>query len=71
MSCDDPKWRKSSYSTLPDNDCVEMCFGGAAVLIRASKNPVGPVPRVNTRSGRISSVGTLGSTTPILHIRDI
>jgi hypothetical protein len=48
MSCDDLKWRKSSYSTLPDNDCVEICRDGAAVLIRDSKNPVGPVLRVST-----------------------
>jgi hypothetical protein len=48
MSCDDLRWRKSSYSGLPDNDCVEICFDGPSVLIRDSKNPVGPVLRVST-----------------------
>jgi len=47
MSCDDLKWRKSSYSDLSDNDCVEICVDGAAILIRDSKNPAGPVLRVN------------------------
>ena len=48
MACGDLEWRKSSYSEMGDNDCVEVCFDGAAVLIRDSKNPTGPELRVST-----------------------
>lgn len=47
MGCADPAWRKSSYSQASDNDCVEICVDGTAVLIRDSKNPTGPVLRVS------------------------
>ena len=43
----DLKWRKSSHSEEPNNDCVEICFDGEAVLIRDSKDPTGPVLRVS------------------------
>ncbi|GAA3858662.1 DUF397 domain-containing protein [Saccharothrix violaceirubra] len=32
-------WRKSSYSGPPDNDCVEVGFGGDGVGLRDSKAP--------------------------------
>jgi hypothetical protein len=50
MSCDDFTWRKSSYSEASDNDCVEVRVDGAAVLIRDSKNPAGPVLRVSAEA---------------------
>lgn len=47
-------WRKSSYSEASDNDCVEICVetcvDGAAVLIRDSKNPTGPVLRFSAEA---------------------
>ncbi len=57
MSCRDLHWRKSSYS-MPDNDCVEVCVDGGAVLIRDSKNPSGPVLRVSAEawSGFVDTV---------------
>jgi hypothetical protein len=48
MAHGDLEWRKSSYSELPSNDCVEICFDGESVLVRDSKNPTGPVLRVST-----------------------
>lgn len=37
------QWRKSSYSGGNGGDCVELAHGGAALLVRDSKNPEGPV----------------------------
>ncbi|MDI3423100.1 DUF397 domain-containing protein [Streptomyces luteolus] len=36
-------WRKSSYSSDQGGDCVEIAAHPAAVHIRDSKNPGGPV----------------------------
>lgn len=47
MSCHRFEWRKSSYSEAGNNDCVEVCSDGVAVLIRDSKNPAGPVLAVS------------------------
>jgi hypothetical protein len=33
------EWRKSSFSSLPDNDCVEVSFASALVGLRDSKKP--------------------------------
>ncbi|MET9534228.1 DUF397 domain-containing protein [Streptomyces sp. NPDC006649] len=35
-------WRKSSYSGVEQNDCLEVADGYAAVPVRDSKNPHGP-----------------------------
>ncbi|MER5219029.1 DUF397 domain-containing protein [Streptomyces flaveus] len=36
-------WRKSSYSSNEGGNCVEIATNPAAVHIRDSKNPTGPV----------------------------
>lgn len=35
-------WRKSSRSTEPDGDCVEVAFALTEAAVRDSKNPTGP-----------------------------
>lgn len=50
MGRGDLEWRKSSYSEMSDNDCVEIRFDGPAVLIRDSKDPAGPVLRVSAEA---------------------
>ncbi|MDQ8701915.1 DUF397 domain-containing protein [Streptomyces sp. LHD-70] len=37
------EWRKSSYSASAGADCVEIATHPAAIHIRDSKNPGGPV----------------------------
>ncbi|MGX5209471.1 DUF397 domain-containing protein [Streptomyces violaceus] len=37
------QWRKSSYSGDQGGDCVEVGEASAAVAIRDSKNPAGPI----------------------------
>ncbi|MGI5468738.1 DUF397 domain-containing protein [Streptomyces sp. CA-132043] len=37
------RWRKSSYSTNEGGECVEVAALPAAVAIRDSKDPDGPV----------------------------
>jgi hypothetical protein len=58
MACGDPEWRKSTYSEASDNECVEIRVDGDAVLIRDSKDPTGPVLRVDAAawSGFIDAV---------------
>ncbi|MPZ79397.1 MAG: DUF397 domain-containing protein [Actinophytocola sp.] len=36
-------WRKSSFSSGGNSDCVEVAFGQVSVAVRDSKNPTGPV----------------------------
>ncbi len=38
-------WRKSSWSTSPDNNCVEVARSVDEVALRDSKDPDGPVLR--------------------------
>lgn len=40
-------WRKSTRSASGGNECVEVAFGPAAVLIRDSKDPTGGHLRVD------------------------
>jgi hypothetical protein len=40
-------WRKSSYSSDEGGNCVEVAAHPAAVHIRDSKNPTGPVLTVS------------------------
>jgi hypothetical protein len=40
-------WRKSTKSTMPDNNCVEIGVVERVVLIRDSKNPGGPTLRIS------------------------
>ncbi|TWD27406.1 uncharacterized protein DUF397 [Streptomyces sp. T12] len=41
------QWRKSSYSGNTGGDCVEVALTGAAAIpVRDSKNPAGPVVTV-------------------------
>ncbi len=40
-----PTWRKSSYSGSNNGECVELA--GTLDLLRDSKNPAGPVLRVD------------------------
>ena len=35
-------WRKSSFSTGSQTDCVEVALGPAGVAVRDSKNAAGP-----------------------------
>lgn len=35
-------WRKSSFSSVPDGNCVEVAIGHEAVAVRDSKNVEGP-----------------------------
>jgi hypothetical protein len=35
-------WRKSSYSSHPEDNCVEVAFALTAVNVRDSKNSTGP-----------------------------
>lgn len=37
------QWRKSSFSSGNDGNCVEVAFLGDSVGMRDSKNPSGPV----------------------------
>ena len=37
------KWRKSSYSSDQGGECLEVAETPAAVLLRDSKNPAGPI----------------------------
>lgn len=34
-------WRKSSHSSEPDGNCVEVAFAQVGAAIRDSKNPAG------------------------------
>lgn len=45
-----PAWFKSSYSGANTTECVEAAFVPAAVLIRDSKQPVGPHLRVSAHA---------------------
>jgi hypothetical protein len=36
-------WRKSTYSGDQGGDCVEVAEASAAIAIRDSKNPAGPI----------------------------
>ncbi|MDJ1138376.1 DUF397 domain-containing protein [Streptomyces iconiensis] len=33
------QWQKSSYSTQPDGDCIELATNGNKVLLRESDDP--------------------------------
>ena len=46
------RWRKSSRSSGQGGECVELAFAGA---VRDSKNPAGPILRVDLR-GLLTSV---------------
>jgi hypothetical protein len=35
-------WRKSSFSEVPDGNCVEVALVPTAVAVRDSKNTTGP-----------------------------
>ncbi|OLF16438.1 DUF397 domain-containing protein [Actinophytocola xanthii] len=35
-------WRKSSFSSVPDGNCVEVALAPAEVALRDSKNTTGP-----------------------------
>ncbi|MFE2377912.1 DUF397 domain-containing protein [Streptomyces sp. NPDC059398] len=35
-------WRKSSYSGVEQNDCLEVVDGHTVIPVRDSKNPHGP-----------------------------
>ncbi len=35
-------WRKSSFSSGPEGNCVEIAFAAAVVAVRDSKNTTGP-----------------------------
>lgn len=48
------RWRKSSYSGNPNNECVEVRHTLDA--LRDSKNPDGPVLQVPTWAGFIAAV---------------
>lgn len=35
-------WRKSSFSSVPDGNCVEVAVAAAEIALRDSKNTSGP-----------------------------
>ena len=39
----DARWRKSNRSGPYSDNCVEVAFVGAAIAVRDSKDPAGPV----------------------------
>jgi hypothetical protein len=41
------KWRKASYSGSSGGDCVEVARDRARIAVRDSKNPDGPVLRLD------------------------
>jgi len=52
-------WRKSSFSTEPDGNCVEVALAPFAVAVRDSKNSTGPTLTVAPQAWRAftASVG--------------
>ncbi len=50
-----PTWRKSSFSAADEN-CVELAHLPAALLVRDSKDPAGPVLSFAQSSGPPSMV---------------
>ncbi len=46
------KWRKSSYSTNPQGECVEVAALPGGVAVRDSKDPNGPVLRFTREEWR-------------------
>jgi hypothetical protein len=42
-------WRKSSFSSASDDNCVEVAFAVTGTAVRDSKNPNGPVLTIGTR----------------------
>ncbi|MFF3754117.1 DUF397 domain-containing protein [Streptomyces sp. NPDC002018] len=55
-------WHKSSHSTDTGGDCVEVAACAAAVAVRDSKNPEGPVFTVAAHA--FTAFTTYLSTTP-------
>jgi len=65
----DGRWRRSSFSTGSDTTCVEVALGDpgldaevpdeAAVLVRDSKDPAGPVLRFTAAEWRVFVRGVL------------
>jgi hypothetical protein len=52
----DTRWRKSSFSTGSEPQCVEVAQHPTAVGVRDSKNPRGPRLRLSTDAwGRLVS----------------
>lgn len=43
-------WRKSSHSSEPDGNCVEVAFDQVEAAVRDSKNQAGPMLTVPTGS---------------------
>jgi hypothetical protein len=53
-------WRKSSFSSAPDGNCVEVAYAPTHVAVRDSKNPAGPVLGVGV-AGWQALTAALGS----------
>jgi Domain of unknown function (DUF397) len=58
-------WRKSSFSSEPDGNCVEVAYAPTGVAVRDSKNTGGPMltigltgwrALINDRFGRRSAL---------------
>ena len=45
-------WRKSSFSSEPDGNCVEVAIAPTAVAVRDSKNTTGPTLTFDPRAWR-------------------
>lgn len=45
-------WRKSSFSSEPEGNCVEVAFVPAVVAVRDSKNTSGPTLAFDPRAWR-------------------
>ncbi|MEV7682935.1 DUF397 domain-containing protein [Streptomyces sp. NPDC088341] len=56
------RWRKSSYSGDTGGQCVEIAARTAAVTVRDSKNPEGPV--LTVASHAFTTFTTYIGTTP-------
>lgn len=51
------EWRRSSYSTGSDTTCVEVSVRPTGVVVRDSKNPVGPELHFSLQEWRIFLLG--------------
>ncbi|MYZ36201.1 DUF397 domain-containing protein [Streptomyces sp. MnatMP-M17] len=52
------RWRKSSYSSNQQGECLEVADGYADIPVRDSKNPTGPTLRFQA-TGWASFIGAV------------
>ncbi len=52
-------WRKSSFSTESDGNCVDVAVALTAVAVRDSKNTTGPILNFDSNGWHVFVTGTL------------